>query len=662
MTTRRNFLKGCSLAIASMSGSRIGYTMFDQGSPIAPLAQSASSTGEIIIAVYLRGGMDGLSFMPPIDGEQRAYYEQLRPSLALDTSGERAALNLNDEFGLNPRANRLYELFQDNKLAMVHAVGNAGSRSHFDAMTYMELGTPFNKTTKTGWLTRTLRTGEDLPPDVLMPVLAAGSTAPESLRGELSTLNMTSARNFGLSTVNYRVRSEVRSALRNMYSNGFSLVKDAGLQALNAADIIETYGGGSYTPLEGANYPNSSLANNLKTIASMIKLDLGLRVATVDFGGWDTHDGQDNSGSTGYFGGRVQDLSDSIAAFYADLNGSQANNYASRTTILIMSEFGRRVRENSDRGTDHGTGNVFMVLGGSVKGGVHGNFPGLHTDQLYENTDLNPTTDYRMILSEVVMRRLANPNIGVVFPGLSGYQPLDLVEGVDLTPQYGPGKPLEPVLQEVEAGVDGSLRVQWDAVEDAKGYRVESRSDPEGDWELIQILSDGETHEFVASELDPATYFEFRVIAYNDAGTSAYSNAVAGATLSALESWRYRHYGRIDNAAEAADEAATRLSGVNNLLAFALDLNPRSGKRLEATGFTPGMPANIREGGGYGYRFVKPPFREEVSYRVEYSENLVSWNEVPYESEQDGAGYVRCTARMAEGSRGFFRLKVTRPD
>jgi|GEM_PF-21439 len=660
MSTRRNFLKGCSLAIAAMSGSRIGYTMFDQGSPVFQQQKSATSNGEILIAVYLRGGMDGLSFMPPIDGEQRAYYEQLRPRLALRTSGENAALNLNDEFGLNPRANRLYELFQDNKLAMVHAVGNAGSRSHFDAMTYMELGTPFNKTTKTGWLTRTLQSGGELPPDVLLPVLAAGSTAPESLRGEHSTLNMTSASNFGLSTVNYRVRDELRSALRNFYSNGFSLVKDAGLQALNAADIIETYGGGGYTPLPGASYPNSSLGRNLQTIASMIKLDLGLRVATVDFGGWDTHDGQDNSSSTGYFGGRVQDLSDSLAAFYADLNGSGANNYASRTTIMVMSEFGRRVRENSDQGTDHGTGNVFMVLGGAVKGGVHGAFPGLHTDQLFENTDLNPTTDYRTILSEVVMRRLANPNIGTVFPGLDGYQPLDLMEGIDLTPVWGPGKPLAPVVGEVEAGMNGSLKVAWEAVEHAKGYRVESRTDPEGDWELMQIFGDGDNTEFTAEDLDPATYFEFRVIAFNDAGTSEYSNEVAGATLSALESWRYQHYGRIDNAGDAADEAETRLAGINNLLAFSLDLDPDDGHRREASGFSPGMPVSERQGEGMRYHFVKPPHREGISYDVMFSTDMKQWQSVPYESAMDASGYEQCTASRSGDARGFFRLKVER--
>jgi uncharacterized protein (DUF1501 family) len=149
-------MQGCCSAIAAMSGSRISGTMFDQGSPVVNQADGAAGNGEILVVLYLRGGMDGLNFIPPVDGDNRGFYEGFRPSLQIPTSGENAALPLDGEFGMHPRATALHEIYQNGNLAIVNAVGNAGSRSHFDAQAYMELGTPFVKTTKSGWLARTV--------------------------------------------------------------------------------------------------------------------------------------------------------------------------------------------------------------------------------------------------------------------------------------------------------------------------------------------------------------------------------------------------------------------------------------------------------------------------------------------------------------------------
>jgi hypothetical protein len=120
-------------------------------------------------------------------------------------------------------------------------------------------------------------------------------------------------------------------------------------------------------------------------------------------------------------------------------------------------------------------------MGGCVKGGVHGEFPGLQNDQLFMQTDLAPTTDYRTILSEVIIRRMANPNIGTVFPGFEDYAPLDVVHGIDLTPQYGPGQPVAPIVSELLSLSADSLTVLWNEIDFAQGYRVEMRTDPEGD-------------------------------------------------------------------------------------------------------------------------------------------------------------------------------------
>ncbi len=168
----------------------------------------------------------------------------------------------------------------------------------------------------------------------------------------------------------------------------------------------------------------------------MIKLDLGLNVATLDLGGWDTHTGQDY-----HFSQLVGEISAGLLALYSDLDGAGSENYTQCLTVAVMSEFGRRFDENADSGTDHGHGNVMMVMGGNVNGGLHGNWPGLAPGQLFEGVDLEVTTDYRQVLSEILIRRLGNNKLGTVFPGYANYQPLGVVSGPDLEPDYkgGPG-------------------------------------------------------------------------------------------------------------------------------------------------------------------------------------------------------------------------------
>jgi len=156
ITSRRHFLLGCSSAIAALAGSRLGLLSFAN-------AGESTSLGDTLVVVFLRGGMDGLSLIPPIAGDDRVWYEEARPRLKIPLSGENAALPLDDRFGLHAAAQPLLPLFQDRKLAIIHAVGTSGSRSHFDAMKYLELGTPGVKSTASGWLTRHLQSSPGLP-------------------------------------------------------------------------------------------------------------------------------------------------------------------------------------------------------------------------------------------------------------------------------------------------------------------------------------------------------------------------------------------------------------------------------------------------------------------------------------------------------------------
>lgn len=417
-TTRRGFLVGCSAAIAAMAGARLNYAAF--GDPDAEPNQN------ILVQVFLRGGWDALSFFAPLGGVDRGHYETARPDLKLATSGADRLLQLgNSSFGLHPAAEKLHELYGDKKLAVVQGTGlHLDTRSHFDAMAHMELGVMESTSSATGWITRHLQSATNLDGSALFPHLSAGSLSPNALRGQTDVIAMNRPSDYQLNQGHWEWRNAHKVALRNMYSSENSAVYNSGVNALNAADIIENGNVGNY---DDSAYPNNSFGDNLSTIAQMIKLQLGLRVATVDLGGWDTHERQaDSNPAAGHFAGQISTLSDGLHAFYSDL-ASYSTQTANRVTVVVMSEFGRRVRENADRGTDHGHGSCMLLLGGEVSGGkIFGTWPGLHTDQLYDNADLAVTTDYRQILSEIVVERMGNSNLDYIFPGFEGYEEMGL--------------------------------------------------------------------------------------------------------------------------------------------------------------------------------------------------------------------------------------------
>jgi uncharacterized protein (DUF1501 family) len=426
--TRRGFMVGCSAAIASFTGG-LSFTAFS--------SMAAEPNQEIALIIFLRGGMDGMNLVPPIAGDDRGYYAAKRQEIAIPTTGANAALPLDGLFGLHPAAAPLRDLYQDKRLAVVHAAGlTSDTRSHFDAMQYMELGTPGSKSGTTGWLTRHLLTAGNLPSEIIMPAVASGNLQPTSLLGSRESIGMTTPDDFDFNG-NWRYGDWQRAGLRTMYT-GSSWLHQAGMQTLNALDVVEYAAPGAYTPGNGAVYPNGAFGDSLQTVAQIIKMQLGLRVATVDLGGWDTHEYQGDDGG-GYFAARIGELASGLAAFYTDMSNDGGVDHNKRITVVVMSEFGRSFSENASRGTDHGHGNVMLVLGGSVNGGqVYGDWPGLAPSQLYDGRDLAITTDYRRVLSELLIRRLGNPNLGTIFPGYSGYAPTGILQGADLEPVYAP--------------------------------------------------------------------------------------------------------------------------------------------------------------------------------------------------------------------------------
>ncbi len=416
---------GCSTAIAAMAGGRIGELAFARDS------FAASATDEIIVVVFLRGGCDGLSLVAPF---QDGSYVTQRGFLAIPgTSSDALTTNnasYNTGFRLHPQAGPLKELYDARKLAIVHACGlNDDTRSHFDAMDYMERGTPGNKNTSTGWLTRHLQSAGV---SGVLPTLAASSSTPASLLNHPEAVAMASANDFKFIANSYQ--SQVMTSLKKMYG-GTTAFQTVGSRTLETIETLSTEEL-NYTPLPGIAYPDNTFGNAMKMVAQMIKLDLGLRVATVDYGGWDTHDAQGNGAdANGYFARMTGGLARGLHAFYNDLPQHQ-----SKLTVVVMSEFGRRLGTNASGGTDHGHGNAMLVLGGQVNGGaMYGSWPGLI--DLDQSQDLKITTDYRTVLSEIVVRRLGNPYLGKVFPGLNQYSPLGITGSAaeDLPINYSSG-------------------------------------------------------------------------------------------------------------------------------------------------------------------------------------------------------------------------------
>jgi len=191
---------------------------------------------------------------------------------------------------------------------------------------------------------------------------------------------------------------------------------------MDATDTLKQVTASAYQPAGGAQYPASQFGKALEQVAQLIKAQVGLEIAALDIGGWDTHV---NEGAlVGQMPKLLDDLASSLAAFYQDLGDSMKE-----VTVVTMSEFGRRAKENGGGGTDHGHGNVMFVLGKRINGGkVYGEWPGLAPEKLVSPGDLAVTTDFRSVLGELVQKHLLDAQIGQVFPDFSTYQPLGLAQ------------------------------------------------------------------------------------------------------------------------------------------------------------------------------------------------------------------------------------------
>lgn len=392
-----------------------GFAMNSPSFLARTLAQT-SSTGrrKTLIVIFQRGAMDSLNAVIPY-GES-AYYD-LRPSLAVPRPqndkqpNNPAAIDLDGFFALNPALAAFKPIYDTGQLAIVHAVGSPDTtRSHFDAQDYMEAGTPGVKSTSDGWLNRYLQAKPDKTASPFRAV-AMGPNLPRTLQGKAPSLAMNNINDFGIRGGGPSAAA-LQGGFEAMYEQSVNeALRGTGRETFEAVKMLKRINPSQYKPLPEANYPRGRFGDSLKQIAQLIKSDIGLEVAFTDIGGWDTH-ANEGTGQ-GQLANRLLEFSNGIAALYADLK-----DRAGDVVILTMTEFGRTVKENGNRGTDHGHASCMFVLGGNINGGkVLGKWPGLQNSQLYEGRDLALTTDFRDVFSEIAMRHLGATNLNTVFPG-----------------------------------------------------------------------------------------------------------------------------------------------------------------------------------------------------------------------------------------------------
>jgi uncharacterized protein (DUF1501 family) len=391
---------------------------FAGGGLLLPLGRSGwAVTGTApaqkrLIVVMLRGAVDGLSLVVPYGD---AGYYSARPTIAIARPGaDGGVLDLDGHFGLHPALAPLLPLWQQKRLAFVHAAGSPDpTRSHFDAQEYMESGTPGRKETADGWMNRL---ASRLPASRSPTrALSLGKALPRIMSGSVDAANIPLGRDTGKSiAVDSAQVSDVFDRLYagdDRLSQTYREGRAARVQIL--ADMRETDNMRKETiAADNGAPPPQGFALDAYQLANLIRRDPGIQLAFTSLGGWDTHINQGNA--HGQLADRLAPLAQGLRALVDGL-GTMLDD----SVVMVMSEFGRTVRQNGNSGTDHGHGNVMWLIGGAVRGGkVHGDWPTLAPASLYEGRDLAVTTDFRSVLAQVMERhlRLDDAHLASVLP------------------------------------------------------------------------------------------------------------------------------------------------------------------------------------------------------------------------------------------------------
>lgn len=405
-TVSRRDMLNRSLALSALAGAQLAWPSWMPRLSFA--SKNRAPAGDVLVVIFLRGGADGLNVIVPF-GE--ATYHTLRPRLKLARPDEAAAdanrrvLDLDGFFGLHPAMADVLPIFRAGEMLAVHATGSPDpTRSHFDAMSFMERGTPGSYAITTGWLGRhlaSLETGS-----APLRAIGWGTALQQSLRGSISATAIKSIIDYHLQG-RADAAADMLATLNALYAADAATLKTVADQTNAILELVSRVNISSYVPRSGVEYDEQSEFDMaLMQTAALIKAGVGLEISAIDLGGWDTHQNQDADLTR-----LLAALGKGLAAFHADMG-----DMLSKITVVVMSEFGRRVQENASGGTDHGHGNMMLAMGGNlVSKPVVTQWPGLQAEQLNDG-DLAITIDYRDVLSELLVKRLNNPQTDAVFP------------------------------------------------------------------------------------------------------------------------------------------------------------------------------------------------------------------------------------------------------
>jgi uncharacterized protein (DUF1501 family) len=367
------------------------------GLPVS-LVSAQSASQKKLVVVMLRGAVDGLSVVAPYAEPE---YAASRPQIALPPPGaDDGLLKLDAMFGLHPALAPLKRHWDGGQLAFVHASGSPDpTRSHFDAQDYLESGTPGRKSTPDGWLNRLLGVlpGEPAP----TRAISQGSTPPRIFAGTASVANL----GLGPNAMQRRAidNPQLQAGLAKLYASDAQLSGTLRDTTEGRSGMARSMAAGerSMDPNADAGAPSArSFAADARRLGTLIRKDPHTQLAFTAVGGWDTHVNQ--GAARGQLANRLASLGEGLDALSAGLGDAYKD-----TVIVVVSEFGRTLRQNGNGGTDHGRGNVMWLMGGPIAGGqVLGDWPGLDKSALADGRDLAVANDFRQVLSPLLQRHL----------------------------------------------------------------------------------------------------------------------------------------------------------------------------------------------------------------------------------------------------------------
>jgi len=400
--SRRAFIQAGGLAMVSLGGDplfldRAAYALSDLRRGVAGK--------KTLVCLFQRGAVDGLSMVVPA-GDR--WYWQERQRIALP---KEQLISLDGMFALHPRLAPLKPLWDQKRLAIVHAVGSPSTtRSHFDAQDYMESGTPDRKSTTDGWANRYCSHAREHA-ETPFRAVAFGPQLPRTMAGSAPALAIDDLRTFGMRAARADGEQRLTRAFESLYEGAATgLIASSSAEGFEAIKMLKLANPTAVPAANGAQYPRGKLGASMQQIAQLIKADLGMQIAFADVGGWDTHVNQGSE--QGQLATRLDELGSALGAFTTDLGEKMRD-----VVVVTMSEFGRTVKENGTGGTDHGHGTAMMILGGDVRGGhVYGQWPTLAPEARYEGRDLAVTTDFRSVFGEILTGHLGAADLSAVFP------------------------------------------------------------------------------------------------------------------------------------------------------------------------------------------------------------------------------------------------------